>query len=137
MRGIVASPSSCDKRRCDATQVTIRCLAGALLGHRRARRALHTSDRSQSRGGGGALLRARSADPDYERARNATQESGHGELLKLKAGHWTRILGHGGPLTQLNARVVTQYISTRRRVSVDEAGKKPVSDSTIGKELVS
>lgn len=149
-------------------------------GGRRISKSTKLSDRRAAEAKGREWERE-AADPDHTRTRGATLNDAFGLLLdgreeqvragrrsehtvdfyRTKAGHWLRLLGHNFPLSEINARVVRDYITARRSetsnepITPEEAAKrnaagerekdgrrikprapKHTSDHTISKELV-
>ncbi len=79
----------------------------------------------------GLLIAERKEEARAKRKSEATVK-----FYEQKAGHWVDLFGNGYPLERVNARMVKSYISSRRAECIDKAETKPVSDHTIGKELV-
>ncbi len=79
----------------------------------------------------GLLIRERE-----EEARAGRKSLATVAFYRQKAGHWVDLFGPGFPLARMNARVVKDFISSRRSEFVDKAETKRISDHTIGKELI-
>lgn len=97
------------------------------------------------------------ADPDYAVSRKTTlaqavaafladieenveagnKSSGTLNFHRTKIGHWVGVLGADFPLARLSPAVVDEYISTRRKDTVDKDGTKRIGEYTISKELIS